>query len=102
VISRFTARRARQDPLSGLAPESTHAGVTEPLLHPRYWLFFGLPWPGGPGPAQATVAIAPPTIPRAGLSGDAREILAVADAYAKCTPVKVVFLSDLMVGPSRQ
>jgi hypothetical protein len=69
--------------------------MTNEVLHPRYWLLFGLPWPGGPGPAEASVAFAPPTIPRDDLGGDARDILAVADAYAEGVPSKVVFFSDL-------
>jgi hypothetical protein len=56
---------------------------------------FGLPWPGGPGPAEATVALAPSIISRDELGDDARDILDVADAYAECTPSKLVFFSDL-------
>lgn len=41
------------------------------------------------------VALVPAIIPRAGLSGDARDILNVADVYAQCTPVRAVFFSDL-------
>jgi hypothetical protein len=48
--------------------------MTTELLHPGYWLMFGLPWPGGPGPAEATVALAPSIISRDELGDDARDI----------------------------
>jgi hypothetical protein len=69
--------------------------MTNEVLHPRYWLLFGLPWPGGSEPAEASVALAPPTIPRDDLGGDARDVLAVADVYAEGVSSKVVFFSDL-------
>lgn len=69
--------------------------MTDQLLHPSYWLLFGLEWPGGEDPAEAAVVFAPPSIPRHQLGRDARDILAVADAYVNAIPGKVVFLSDL-------
>lgn len=69
--------------------------MTNPLLYPRYWLLFGLPWPGGPDPAEAAVVFAPSIIPRGQLGHDAHDILAIADTYVDAIPGKVVFFSDL-------
>ena len=94
-MTRFTPRPGPQQRTPTVAPQSTHAEVIESLIHPTYWLLFGLPWPGGSDPAEAAIAVAPSIIPRTGLGGDARDMLRVADAYADCTAVQAVFLSDL-------
>lgn len=69
--------------------------MTDSLLRPTYWLVHGLEWPQGTGPLrEAAIAIAPATVPRARLSRDAADVLAVADAYHRMAGARVVFFSD--------
>ncbi|HSA52061.1 MAG TPA: hypothetical protein VLH10_18395 [Yinghuangia sp.] len=70
--------------------------MTNALLQPEYWLVIGLAWPDGSAPTRdAAFAVAPPLIPRARVSSDARDILAVADAYQRALPGRVLLFSDL-------
>jgi hypothetical protein len=65
------------------------------LLHPAYWLVYGLAWPGGTGMAEAAIAISPGMIPRRTLSWGVCQILDCADLYARKRAERVVFFSDL-------
>ena len=72
----------------------TFPGADE-LLHPAYWLVYGLPWPDDSDKAEAAIAISPATIPRRILSWDAAQILDCVDLYARKRAEHVVFFSDL-------
>ncbi len=70
--------------------------MTNALLQPEYWLVIGLAWPDGSAPTRdAAFAVAPPLIPRDRVSPDARDVLAVADAYQRAVPDRVLLFSDL-------
>ena len=74
-------------------PDDTRAA--DELLHPSYWLVYGLPWEGDGVMAEAALAIAPGMIARESLSRDAFQILGCADLYAAKRGQSVVFFSDL-------
>jgi hypothetical protein len=88
--------RNTQAGVNRMQPQSPRPGTdaTGELTHPPYWLVFALPWPGG-DLAEGAIAVAPSMIPRDGLSGDAWQILANADVYAKARKSRVIFFSDL-------
>lgn len=70
------------------------AAADQELLHPAYWLVFGLPWPGG-DMAEGVLAVAPGMISREVLGDDAFQVLAAADAHARGRGKIVVFFSEL-------
>ena len=76
-------------------PRPGDTRATDELLHPAYWLVYGLPWEGDGGMAEAAIAIAPGMIDRDSLSRDAFQILGCADLYATKHRSRVVFFSDL-------
>ncbi|NUU22636.1 MAG: hypothetical protein HOV68_14145 [Streptomycetaceae bacterium] len=70
--------------------------MTNALLQPEYWLVIGLAWPDGDAPVrEAAFAVAPPLIPRTKVSPHAHDVLAVADAYHRASPARVLLFSDL-------
>jgi hypothetical protein len=76
-------------------PQPDDARATGELLHPSYWLVYGLPWQGDGDLAEAAAAIAPGMIVRDWLSRDASQILGCADLYARKHGSRVIFFSDL-------
>jgi len=76
-------------------PQPDDARATGELLHPSYWLVYGLPWQTDGDLAEAAVAIAPGMIPREPLSRDASQILGCADLYARKRGESVIFFSEL-------
>lgn len=76
-------------------PQPGEARAAGELLHPSYWLVYGMPWAGGDGMAEAAIEIAPGMIARESLSRDAFQILGCADLYARKHGWRVVFFSDL-------
>jgi hypothetical protein len=76
-------------------PQPDDARAADELMHPSYWLVYGLPWQGDGGLAEAAAAIAPGMIARESLSRDAFQILGCADLYARKRRLPVVFFSDL-------
>lgn len=81
-------------------PPPVSADAARELMHPAYWLVFGLEWPGGSGGAddavaEAAVAVAPALIPRDKVGYDARQVLGCADLYARKHREQVVFFTDL-------
>jgi hypothetical protein len=76
-------------------PQPDDARAAGELMHPAYWLVYGLPWQGDDDLAEAAAAIAPGTIARETLGRDAFQILGCADLYARKHGSPVVFFSDL-------
>ena len=77
------------------SPGRDDAGAADDeLLHPAYWLVYGLEWPGG-GMAEAAIAVAPGMIPRDLLSPGAFQVLRCADLYARQHGARVLFFSEL-------
>jgi hypothetical protein len=76
-------------------PQPDDARAADELLHPSYWLVYGLPWQGDSDLAEAAIAIAPGMIARDSLSRDAFQILGCADLYARKHRSRVLFFSDL-------
>ena len=69
--------------------------VPDELLHPSYWLVYGLEWHGDSSAAEAAMAFAPSVIPRDMLNYGAVQVLGCADLYAGKHNLAVVFFSDL-------
>jgi hypothetical protein len=76
-------------------PQPDDARAAGELLHPSYWLVYGLPWQGDSDLAEAAAAIAPGMIPHEPLSRDASQILGCADLHARKHRSPIVFFSDL-------